>query len=112
MKAWVRRLLDWAGRVGTDPADSPETLLQKRLTVALCVGTLPLTIGWSLIYLAAGASSAAAIPAVYSLLTPLNTAVFGVDRNLGFFRFTQLLTILVLPFLVMLALGGFRHRAP
>ena len=55
MKAWLRRLLDWAGRVGTAPGDSPETLLQKRLTVALCVGTLPLTIGWSLIYLAAGA---------------------------------------------------------
>ena len=51
MKAWLRQLFDWAGRVGTDAADSPEILLQKHLTVALCVGTLPLTIGWSLIYL-------------------------------------------------------------
>ena len=111
MKAWLRRLFDWAGRVGTDPADSPETLLQKRLTVALCVGTLPLTIGWSLIYLAAGAPAAAAIPAFYSLFTPLNTALFAWTRNLGLYRFTQLLTILVLPFLVMLALGGYRQSS-
>ena len=111
MKAWLRRLFDWAGRVGTDPADSPETLLQKRLTVALCVGTLPLTIGWSLIYLAAGAPAAASIPAFYSLFTPLNTALFAWTRNLGLYRFTQLLTILVLPFLVMLALGGYRQSS-
>ena len=108
MKAWLRRLLDWAGRVGTAPGDSPETLLQKRLTVALCVGTLPLTIGWSLIYLAAGAPTAAAIPAFYSLFTPANTALFAWTRNLGVYRFSQLLVILLLPFLVMLALGGFR----
>ena len=82
MKAWLR-LLDWAGRVGAGPDDSPETLLQKRLTVALCAGTLPLTVGWSLIYLAAGAPLAAAVPGFYSLFTPLNTAVFAWTRNLA-----------------------------
>jgi adenylate cyclase len=111
MKAWVRHLLDWAGRVGTDPGDSPETLLQKRLTVALCAGTLPLTVGWSLIYLAAGAPLAAAVPGFYSLFTPINTAVFAWTRNLAFYRFTQLLLILLLPFLVMLALGGYRQSS-
>ena len=79
MKAWLR-LLDWAGHVGAGPGDSPETLLQKRLTVALCAGTLPLTVGWSLIYLAAGAPLAAAVPGFYSLFTPLNTAVFAWTR--------------------------------
>ena len=111
MKAWLRHLFDWAGRVGTDPGDSPEILLQKHLTVALCVGTLPLTIGWSLIYLAAGAPLAAAIPAFYSLFTPINTAVFAWTRNLALYRFSQLLLILLLPFLVMLALGGYRQSS-
>jgi len=111
VRAWLRRLLDWAGRVGTAPGDSPETLLQKRLTVALCAGTLPLTIGWSLIYVAAGAPIAAAIPAFYSLFTPLNTVLFAWTRNLGIYRFSQLLLILLLPFLVMLALGGFRSSS-
>ena len=108
MSPWIRGLVEWAGRVGADPKESTETTLQRRLTVVLCVGTLPFTIAWSVIYLAAGAPLAAAIPASYSLFTPLNTAVFAWTRNLGIYRFTQLLTILFLPFLVMVALGGFR----
>lgn len=107
MSPWIRNLVDWAGRFGADPKDSTETMLQKRLTVALFVGTLPLTIAWSVIYLAAGAPLAAAIPAFYSLFTPLNTAVFAWTRNFAVYRFTQLLSTLMLPFLVMLALGGF-----
>ena len=83
MKAWLS-LLDWAGRVGAGPGDSPETLLQKRLTVALCAGTLPLTVGWSLIYLAAGAPLAAAVPGFYSLFTPLNIFSTRVRRLMCF----------------------------
>lgn len=114
MHAWslpqfasLTRILTFAGNVGADPADSSETTLQKRLTVALCVGTLPLTVLWSVIYLLAGVPSAAAIPAFYSIFTPINTAFFAWSRNLGLYRFTQLLMILVLPWLVTLALGGF-----
>jgi len=105
------RLLGWAGRIGVDPLDSAESRLQKQLTVALCVGTLPFTIGWSAIYLAAGVPVAAAIPAFYSLFTPINTALFAWTRNLAAYRFSQLLIILILPFLVMMALGGFRQSS-
>ncbi|MBN9086157.1 MAG: adenylate/guanylate cyclase domain-containing protein [Reyranella sp.] len=100
-------LLDWAGQVGADPRDSPETALQKQVAVALCVGTLPLTALWSAIYFVAGVPLAAAIPAFYTLFTPLNTALFAWTRNIGLYRFSQLLIILLLPWLVMLALGGF-----
>lgn len=106
-----RRVVDWAGRIGIDPADSNELALQKRLVVVLCVGTLPLTILWSAIYFAAGVPLAAAIPAFYSAFTPLNTAVFAWTRNLGLYRFTQLLLILILPFLLMMVLGGFRESS-
>jgi adenylate cyclase len=106
-----RALVDWAGRIGTAPDDSNEVALQKRLVVVLCVGTLPLTILWSAIYAAAGVPLAAAIPAFYSVVTPLNTALFAWTRNLGLYRASQLLLILVLPFLVMLALGGFRQSS-
>ena len=107
VNAWVRGLADWAGRVGADPQDSNDTALQKRLTVALFAGTLPFTIGWTVLYLVAGAPLAAAAPAFYSVFTPLNTLIFARTRNLGGYRFTQLLCTLILPFLVMLALGGF-----
>ncbi|HEU5093568.1 MAG TPA: adenylate/guanylate cyclase domain-containing protein [Reyranella sp.] len=104
-------LVAQAGRIGADPADSNETALQKRLTVALCVGTLPLTVLWSAIYLAAGAPTAAAVPAFYSVVTPVNTALFAWTRNLELYRFTQLLLILILPWLVTIALGGFRESS-
>lgn len=104
-------LVAQAGRVGADPADGNDTALQKRLTVALCVGTLPLTVLWSAIYLFAGVPVAAAIPAFYSVFTPINTAFFAWTRNLELYRFTQLLLILILPWLVTLALGGFRESS-
>ena len=108
LSSWIRSLVDWAGRLGADPKDSTDAKLQKRLTVALFAGTLPFTIAWSVMYIVAGAPLAAAAPAFYSLFTPLNTVVFARTRNLGVYRFTQLLSTLILPFLVMLALGGFR----
>jgi len=97
-----------AGRVGVDPNESSETALQRRLVVMLSVGTLPLTVLWSAIYFAAGAPLAAAIPAIYSLFTPVNTLLFAFTRRLGLYRFTQLLMILILPWLVMMSLGGFK----
>jgi len=100
-------LLDWAGQVGADLRDSVETALQKQVAVVLCVGTLPLTALWSAIYFAVGVPVAGAIPAFYTVFTPINTALFHWTRNVGYYRFSQLLTILVLPWLVMLALGGF-----
>ena len=97
VSSWIRSLVDWAGRLGADPKDSTDAKLQKRLTVALVVGTLPLTIPWSVIYLAAGAPLAAAAPAVYSVVTPINTVLFAWTRNLRLYRFIQLLMTLVLP---------------
>ena len=108
---YAKGLVALAGRIGLDATDSHETALQKRLVVVLCAGTLPLTMLWSAIYLAAGVPLAAAIPGFYSIVTPINTAIFAWTRNLGFYRFTQLLTILILPWLLMLCLGGFRESS-
>jgi guanylate cyclase len=107
----VRGLLLWAGRVGADPADSTDTALQKRLMVALSVGLLPLTLLWSVIYWIAGVPLSAAVPAIYTAATPINTLLFAWTRNLGFYRFTQLLMYLVLPWLLMMSLGGFRESS-
>ncbi|GBE64743.1 hypothetical protein MFM001_12050 [Mycobacterium sp. MFM001] len=101
-------LLSWAGRVGAAATDTNEIALQKRLAVVLCAGTLPLTALWSVIYLQMHVPLAAAIPAFYTLVTPVNTALFAWTRNLEFYRFTQLLLILILPWLLTIALGGFR----
>ena len=60
-----------------------------------------MTVMWALVYLAAGAPLAASIPGVYSIVTPINTAAFGWTRNLNFYRFSQLLMTLFLPWAVM-----------
>ena len=108
---YTKGLVALAGRIGLDTTDSDETALQKRLVVVLCVGTLPLTMLWSAVYLAVGVPLAAAIPGFYSVITPINTAIFAWTRNLGFYRSAQLLTILILPWLLTLCLGGFRESS-
>ena len=65
------KLVALAGRVGADPRESSDAALQRLVMVLLAVGTLPMTILWSVIYLAAGAPLAAAAPAVYSVATPI-----------------------------------------
>lgn len=97
----------WAGRIGAAPGDSSDIALQKRLTVLLSVGLLPFTLAWSAIYLAVDAPLPAAVPAFYTLVSPINTLVFAWSRNLGVYRFLQLLMVLVLPWILMMSLGGF-----
>src|SRR3984957_5535343 len=104
-------LAAWAGRIGATATDTNETALQKRLAVVLCVGTLPFTVLWSVVYLLVDAPLAAAAPAFYSVFTLVNTALFVWTRNLEFYRFTQLLLILILPWLVTIALGGFQQSS-
>jgi adenylate cyclase len=109
--AHTKRLLDLAGNVGLDVRDDDETALRKRVAVVLFGGTLPLTLAWSGTYLAVGAPRAAAIPAFYSVFTPVNTLIFARTRNLEIFRFTQLFLVLILPWLVMISLGGLRQSS-
>lgn len=106
-----RAFVAWAGRIGADAQDSPQRALQKRLVVSFSIGTLPLTLLWSVIYLAAGAPIAAAVPALYWIITPFTTLLFARRRHLGAYRFGQLLMTLVLPFALTLAMGGFRESS-
>ena len=94
--------------MGAAPSDSPESALQKRLTVSLSVGLLPLTLLWSVVYFAAGAPTSAVIPGLYTIIAPINTAVFAWMRNLALYRSIQFLMFLFLPWLLMMSLGGFR----
>jgi adenylate cyclase len=115
VRHWIsgraEQLFALARHIGLEASDSDETALRKRVAVALFAGTLPFTIAWSAIYLAVGAPLAAAIPGFYSVFTPINTLIFARTRNLAVYRFTQLLLVLILPWLVMMSLGGFRQSS-
>ena len=57
-------------------------------------------------YFAAGARLPGLIPIAYSALALANTALFSFTRNLRFYRVSQLLLILLLPWVLMMSLGG------
>jgi adenylate cyclase len=105
------RLVALAERIGADPLESSDAALQRRLLVLMSLGTLPMTALWSVIYFAAGAPLAASAPAIYSIITPINTALLGWTRNFRLYRFAQLLMTLVLPWVVMMSLGGFKESS-
>ena len=106
-----QRLVAQAGRIGAAPTDSTERALQKQLIVLLSVGLLPLTFLWSVVYFVAGAPFSAAIPGAYTIIAPINTAVFAWTGNLVIYRFIQLLIFLILPWLLMMSLGGFKDSS-
>ncbi len=105
------KLVALAAGVGATPHESGDAALQRLVMVLMAVGTLPLTVLWAAVYLVAGAPLAAVAPAIYSVVTPINTALFAWTRNLRLYRFTQLLMTLVLPWLVTLSLGGFKNSS-
>jgi class 3 adenylate cyclase len=93
--------------IGSSRADTDEQRLQKRLLVAstLMMGSLALV--WGCLYLAFGEAVAASIPLAYAAASAISLAVFARQRRYGLFRVSQLTLSLLLPFLLMLALGGF-----
>ena len=101
--SWIRAL----SRLGADPNDSEELRLRK----ALLTGSASMFIAagalWGLMYMAFGEWLAGSIPMGYALISTLSLLVFARRRQYAFYRFSQLLLILVLPFLLMVALGGF-----
>ena len=109
--SFFQRLVASAVQIGIDPADSNEVALRKRLTVALSLAIVPMAVIWSGVYLAVDAPLAAVIPGSYSIIAIVNTAVFALSRHLGFYRFSQLLMFLILPWLLMMSLGGFQNSS-
>jgi guanylate cyclase len=64
-----------------------------------------------LTYIAVGAPLAGAMPLAYVALSLVSTCVFGWLRGFALYRFTQLALILLLPWAMMLSLGGFHNSS-
>ena len=94
-------------RIGVDSNDSDEVRLQKSFLVLasfmfIAAGTL-----WGILYFLFGHFVAGSIPLSYAIVSSLSVIVFHLTRRYRFFLFSQLLLILFLPFLLLIALGGF-----
>ena len=103
----LQQILPFIGQIGADPNDSDEVRLRKTLLVLgslmfIAAGTL-----WGLLYFSFGEYIAGCIPLGYALISFLSVLAFHFTHRTRLFLFTQLLLILFLPFLLMIALGGF-----
>ena len=103
----ARALNALTSRIGADASDSDEVRVRRRMLLATSYLILPAAILWGAIYLAFDEPAAAAIPWGYATLSGSSIVVFWLTSRLALFRFTQLFLILLLPFALMWALGGF-----
>jgi len=103
----VQKFVSFIARIGSDSNDDNEIRLQKTLLVFSSLMMASLAIIWGSIYFVFEERIAAAIPLSYAVLSYLSIASFAWTCRYGFFRFSQLLLPLLLPFLLMIALGGF-----
>lgn len=107
----IHRLTQWAfpaiARIGSDPNDEDDIRLQKSLLVVCAFPFMVAGVVWGLIYVLYKEPLAGSIPLYYSFISLLSIINFGRTRQYRFFRFSQLTLILLLPFFLMVALGGF-----
>jgi len=94
-------------RIGADPGDSDDVRLKKSALVLASLLFIPISGLWGLLYLAFNGGAAGPIALSYAGLTCISLAVFALTRRYSLLMFSQLFLMLILPVLVMLALGGF-----
>ena len=100
-------LLARIAAIGAEPADGEELRLRKALLVTSALMMASMGIPWGAIYLYFDEPVAAAIPTGYAALSFASLAVFSRFHTFETFRTSQLLMSMLLPLLLMLALGGF-----
>ncbi len=105
--AFPRKLVRFVVQIGANPEDGADIRLQKTLLVISSLMMATLAIAWGLIYESFREYLAGAIPLFYSLLSFLSIIYFARTRRYRFFRTSQLLFPLLLPFFLMIALRGF-----
>jgi adenylate cyclase len=103
----ARSVLDIGARIGAHPGDSENVRLRKSMLVMSTVMFIVAGLLWGLMYFALGETTAGWIPFGYGLVSLVSLLGFAATGRYQFFRFSQLFLILLLPFLLMLALGGF-----
>jgi adenylate cyclase len=105
--AGIRRLVERLAFLGVTPDDSDDIRVQKvTVTLAAVVVTL-LSVVWVGTYLALGLPASAAIPFAYQVVSVVTLVVFARTKDYRFFRFSQVVLIILLPFLLQWSLGGY-----
>jgi guanylate cyclase len=94
-------------RIGADPADDDDIQLKKSVLVVCAISFMFAGFAWGLMYISFNEPLAGAIPFSYSIISLFSLLHFGLTSHYRLFRFSQLILILLLPFFLMMVLGGF-----
>lgn len=92
---------------GVEEGDCADLHLKKAVLTLTAFLVAFLGIFWGFAYLALGMPVSGSIPLGYALVSFISMFYFFHSKSFNFFRFSQLLFILILPFLVQSSLGGF-----
>jgi adenylate cyclase len=97
--------------LGAEPGERDEVRLQKSILVLGSFMFIAAGAAWGLAYIILGETLAGMIPLSYAIISFLSFVVFAVTRRYHFYRFSQLVLILLLPFLLQIALGGYVYSS-
>ena len=107
MRPNVRQHIAALDRIGADPADDHDLRLQKALLLRASLMFIAAGAAWGIAYIVFAEPLAGAIPLGYAVVSALSVVLYALTRRYEWFRHSQLLLILILPFLLQLALGGY-----
>ena len=107
LPAFFGRLERLLWNVAAEPGDTDEAQLQKASFLSAMSLVAIMAIAWGVTYLLFGEVVAAAIPLSYTVVFFSSMGTIKLFPSYAAFRTFQIFIMLLLPFLLMLALGGF-----
>lgn len=107
MKSRLENLITRISQVGASPNDNEEIKFYKSLLVLCSILFMLAGTAWGILYYTWGEKKSSLIPLIYTVFSLFSLIYFAYSRNFVFFRFSQLLNILLLPVALMISLGGF-----
>jgi hypothetical protein len=93
-------------KIGGSLDDAQDIRLQKSLLVYGSIMFIPVGVIWGIVYIWFHESLAGMIPLSYAIVSFISVMHFALTHRYRFFRASQLALILLLPFLLMISLGG------
>ena len=101
-----RSPFSYIATLGSRLDDAPDIQLKKSVLVFGSFMFVVVGLSWGIIYLL-NQELAGFIPLIYGIISFLSIIHFRITQQYEFFSISQLVLILILPFILMLALGGY-----
>ena len=100
-------MLSYLTNFGMNEDDDEDRQFQKLILIKTSLLIIVAAIIWGSIYIWFDEIQAGLIPISYAILSSLSLIVLRITNTFRFFRVSQFTLILLLPFLLMISLGGF-----